>query len=149
MNEVLNFIIAMWHSLALTLGGDAMALLITVSFVAVLTALYLGVSAFRKTEFYKQHKTVLELVDGRITDLIFLLEFGDVDLTEYEKRADERAANGLEAVDPRMLYLLDKVQEWVKVKLGVELDVEELLARAEHIFNEVANSQTNSVTSSK
>lgn len=149
MTEVLAFLIALWHSLTGSLGGDAMALLVTVAFVAVMAALYLGVAAFRKTEFYKQHKTVLDLVDGRITDLIFLLEFGDVDLTAYDDKADERQKAGLEYVDPRMLYLLDQVQAWVKDRLGVTLDTDELLARAEHIFNEVANSDSNTVASSK
>ncbi len=149
MNELIAFLVALWHSLSASLGGDALALLVVFAFVAVMAALYLGLSAFRKTEFYKQHKTVLDLVDGRITDLIFLLEFGEVDLTEYELKADERAEADLPYIDPRMLYLLDQAQKWVKDKLGVELDVDELLARAEHIFNEVANSDTNTVTSAK
>lgn len=147
MEETTNFIVSVWHNLANSLGGEALSIIFMVGFVAALTALYFGVSAFRKTEFYKQNKTILELVDGRITDLIFLLEFGDVDLTEYKQREAQREMDGLEFIDARMLYLLDRVGAWVKDRLGVELDMEELLARAEHIFNEVANSESNSVVS--
>ena len=145
--DLIAILVSLWTSLSHSLGGDALALAFTAGFAAVMVALWLGLAAFRKTEFYKQHQAVWDLVDGRIADLVWLVEVGDVDLTEYEKKADERAAAGMEFVDPRMLYLLDKVQVWVKEKLGVDLDFDEVLARAEHIFDEVKNSDGNSVGS--
>lgn len=143
--NVLEVLAAFWASLVASLGGEALSLLFIVGFTAAFVALFLGLNAFRKTEFYKQHKEVLDLVDGRITDLIFLVEFGDVDLTEYEAKAAERELAGMEHIDPRMLYLLDKVEVWVKEKLHFEIDTDELLARAEHIFDEVVKSDTNNV----
>lgn len=135
----------LWTSLSQSLGGEALALAFVVGFAFVLTALALGLQAFRKTEFYKQHQALWDLVDGRIADLIWLVNVGEVDLAPYDKRVEEREAAGLDYVDPRMLYLLDKAQEWVKTKFGVELDFEELLARAEHILDEVQVSEDNTV----
>lgn len=143
--DILQFLVSLWTSLANSLGGDALALAFTVGLTVALVSVWLALGAFRKTEFYKQHQALWDLVDGRVADLVWLIEVGDVDLTEYEKKADEREAAGLEFVDPRMLYLLDKAQAWVKEKFNVELDFEELLARAEHIFDEVKNSDGNSV----
>lgn len=143
--DILAILVSLWTSLSHSLGGDALALAFTVGLSVALVSVWLALSAFRKTEFYKQHQALWDLVDGRIADLVWLIEVGDVDLSEYKKKADEREAAGLEFVDPRMLYLLDKAQSWVKEKFGVELDFEELLARAEHIFDEVKNSDGNSV----
>src|SRR5690606_39047416 len=128
--DILQVFSALWQGLAGSLGSDAMAVLVVAAFATAITSVWLVVNAFRKTEFYKQHQTLWALVDDRIADLIWLIEVGDVDLTEYNKRADEREAKGESFIDPRMLYLLDQAQAWVQAKLGVELDFEELLARA-------------------
>ncbi len=143
--DLMAILVSLWHSLAGALGGDGLAILFTAGFAAALVSIWLVVSAFRKTEFYKQHELLWNLVDNRIADLIWLIEVGDVDLTEYNKKADEREAAGKPHVDPRMLYLLDRAQAWVEEKLGVKLDFEELLGRAEHIFDEVKASDSNSI----
>lgn len=135
----------LWAQLAGNLGGDLMAVLIVTAFVVALTAIWLVVGAIRRTEFFKQYQSVWELVDDRIADLVWLIEVGDVDLTEYERKAEQREQEGLSHVDPRMLYLLDKAEEWVNATLNIELDFDVLLARAEHIFDEIKNAEGNSV----
>lgn len=139
-------LLALWHSLAVSLGGDAVALLVTVGFAVALFAVWQVQAAFVKTEFYKQHKVLWELVDDKIASLIFLIENGDVDLTEFEQRAKEREEAGLSYVDPRMLFLIDKVQDAVNSALGVNLNFEDLLARGEHIFDEIKHADSNSIT---
>ncbi len=143
--DIVQTLVNLFHGLSANLGGDAATILIVTILAVLLTGFWLAVSAFRQTEFYKQHQAMWELIDGRIADLIWLVEFGDVNLDEYNVRADEREAAGLSYVDPRMLYLLDQAQAWVKATFGVTVDIEVLLARAEHIFDEVKHSDTNGV----
>lgn len=143
--DLVQLLLNLWHALANSLGSDAMAVFVTAAFVVALTAVWQVAQAFRQSEFYKQHEALWNLIDGRIADLIWLIEKGDVDLTQYEDRAKQREEEGLSYVDPRMLYLLDQAEAWVKEKFSVEVDFEELLARAEHIFDEVKNASGNSV----
>lgn len=145
MENIQKILSALWEQLAHSLGSEVMAILVVAGMVTVIVGVWLLVGALRKSEFFKQHQAMWELVDDRIADLIWLIEFGDVDLADYQRRAEEREAEGLSTIDPRMLYLLDKAGEWVETRLGVKLDMEELLARAEHIFDEVKKSDTNSV----
>lgn len=147
--DIVQFFLALWASLVKSVGGEALAILILVGFVVALGTVFLALAAFRKTEFYKQHKAVWELIDNQITDTIFLLEFGNVDLKEWELKAEKRIEAGESDIDPRMLYLLDRVQSSVKNRYGIDLDFTELYARAEHIFNEAASSLDNGIISSK
>lgn len=143
--DLIAILQAFWASLVASLGGEALSLLFVVGFAVALLALWTGVSAFRQTELYKQHAALWGLIDDKIADLIWLIEFGDVDLKAYELRAEQREAAGETYIDPRMLYLIDRAQAYVKERFGIDVDLEDLLARAEHIFDEVKHDETNGV----
>lgn len=143
--DIVQVLRDLFAGLSANLGSDAAAILVTTILAVLMTGFWLAVQAFRKTEFYKQHRAMWELIDNRIADLIWLVEFGDVNLDEYAVRVDAREAAGLSYVDPRMLYLLDQAQAYIKTTFGVTIDIEVLLARAEHIFDEVKHSPDNGV----
>ncbi len=143
--DFIELIGRLWASLSGQLGGDGLTLLIVAILAIVLTIGWRIHSAIVQTEFYKKNKALWELVDDKVADTIFLIAVGDVDLTVFEQRVVERANLGLSYVDPRMLYLIDKVQQQVKDRFGVSLNFEELLGRAERIYDEVKNDPTTSV----
>jgi hypothetical protein len=143
--DLLQVLQAFWQSLVSSLGGEALSVLFVAGFTAAMVMLWLGVSAFRKTEFYKQHAALWNLIDDKIADLIWLIEFGDVDLTDYEHNADVREQEGKTYIDPRMLYLLDKAEKYIQEQYNVTVNLEDLLGRAEHIFDEIKNDDSNGV----
>lgn len=136
---------ALWISLSSSLGGEALALAFIVGFVIFGLVAFYVTRAITKTKFYERWGDLWLLVDDQIADLIFLIEFGDVNLDEYTRRAQERLDNGESWIDPRMLYVLDRVQQLVKEQLHVELDLEQLLARAERLLDEIKNNPSNGV----
>ncbi len=138
-------VLALWASLSNAVGGDALALMLVVVFVFGLFLAGLVGKALLGSEFYRKNKALWELVDDRLVDMIFLVEFGDVDLAPWQEAADARVTAGLSYVDPRMLYVIDHVQTVFNDRFNVNLDFLDLLARAEHIYDEVRNDPANSV----
>lgn len=138
-------VLSVFHSLSNAVGGDAVALIVTVGFVFALVVLWRVHAAIVATEFYKKYKEVWDLVDDKLADLIFLVEFGDVDLEPWREKAKQRELAGEPYVDPRMLFVVDKVQADVSSRYGIDIDFLSLYARATHIFDEVKNDPSNGV----
>lgn len=135
----------MWSGLVMALGGDVAEVVV----VAILV--FLGVIgaamvlAIRRTEFFKQKQFMWETIDDHIADVVFIVALGDVDFTKYEERAQEREELGLSPIDPRMLYLMEQIEGWVKAEFNVAIDMEMLHARAERILDLIRNDPKNSV----
>jgi hypothetical protein len=135
----------LWAGLVAGLGGDVanvlgVAVLVFLGFIATML-----VTAIRRTEFFKQNEYMWALIDDHIADLIFMVALGKVDLEPYEERARERQEAGLSEIDPRMLYLLDQIEGWIKARFYITIDLEMLHARAERILDLVKNDPDNSV----
>jgi hypothetical protein len=135
----------LWAGLVMGLGGDvanvlAIAVLVFLGFIATML-----VTAIRRTEFFKQNEFMWAMIDDHIADLIFMVALGKVELEPYVERAQERQEAGLSEIDPRMLYLLDQIEGWIKARFHIEIDLEMLHARAERILDLVKNDPDNSV----
>jgi hypothetical protein len=135
----------LWAGLVVGLGGDvanvlAIGVLVFLGFIATLL-----VTSIRRTEFFKQNEYMWDMIDNHIADLIFMVALGKVELEPYEERARERQEEGLSEIDPRMLYLLDQIEGWIKARFRIEIDLEMLHARAERILDLVKNDPDNSV----
>lgn len=135
----------LWAAIVAGLGGDVANLLGVAGLVFIGFFVMLLVTAIRRTEFFKQNEFMWNMIDDHVADLIFMVALGNVDLAPYEQRAQERAAEGLSEIDPRMLYLLDQIDGWVKARFGVVIDLEVLHARAERILDLIKNDPSNSV----
>lgn len=139
-------LVQLWHGLSSSVGGDAIAILVVSLVSVILWAVWRVQAAFVETEFWKQNEARWKLVDSKVIDVIFQISIGNVDLTEYEAKAALRKEQGLPEVDPRMLYLIDRVGTRVKEETGLDIDFLDLWARAERILDEVKNAPTNSVS---
>jgi hypothetical protein len=99
--------------------------------------------AFRDNEQLVKRERELKLLGGFLLDLVVSIESREsvLDLEPYNKRAEERVEDGLEHIDPRMLYLMDKADDYVSSRSGFNVSFDELLAKAEHIFQLYKNSE--------
>lgn len=110
-------------------------LVVVLVLLGVLAALALA--AWRKSELYRTNKDKFDLLEKQAVNFIFLAAFGDVDLTEWQEKSDARVEAGLAAVDPRMLYVVDKLELFVNTKLHLHLEFDDLLAIAERKYQEL------------
>lgn len=115
-------------------NGDVASLLVTIVIVVVGVVASAALLAFRNSDLYKTNKDKLDLLAEYAANWVFLAEFGDVDLTEYQKKSDERVKEGLPYVDARMLYVIDQLGKQANEKLGLHLSLLELLAIAERKY---------------
>lgn len=136
MYEVLEF-------LRQQFGMTTFELVATVLGVVMLILVSLVATAFRSSEIYVQNKRKLDLLGDFLLDQVVAIEAreADIDLTPYEQRVDERAEQGLEYIDPRMLYLLDKADDYVSARSGLTISFDELLAKSERIFQLYKNGE--------
>lgn len=145
LKEIFMDLAKMLSDLVALFGGDVSSLIVTVVLVVVGVAASAALLAFRNSDLYKANKDKLDLLGEYAANWIFLAEFGDVDLTDYEMKADARVAAGLPKVDPRMLYVIDQLGKQANEKLGLHLNLLELLAIAERKYQELKNDETSPV----
>lgn len=138
MDELLGHL---WASLVASLGGEATALVFVALLVFGMWVLWRIQQAVVRSEFYKKNQLKIDLLDDVIVNFIFLAAFGNVDLTPWQVKADKRVEDGLEYIDPRMLYVVDKAEEFANSKFHLNLEFDDLLARAERIFQEYKHSE--------
>lgn len=125
--------------------NDAATAFLVVALVVLALAGALALAAFRKTEFYRSYKDRIDLAEAAAVNFIFLAAFGTVDLTEWEAKSAARVEAGLPAIDPRMLYVVDRLETYVNGKLGLHLEFDDILALAERKFQELKNDENSPV----
>lgn len=90
-------------------------------------------------KFVKPNKQIMQLIDvfdDALLDAIIFVSSGYVDMTEYRKKADERKEKGEMYIDPRMLYVMDKIEIYA-TKYGLDFEFDEVLPRAERLYREL------------
>lgn len=112
----------MFYTLALLLGA------IIVGFGSALIA------AARKSEKYSQYIKLVDHVDDMVFDVIVFIESGQLELDQSYYDESERLAGEGYIIDPRMLYLVEAVQEQVKRVFGYNFDFVEMHRKAEAIY---------------
>jgi hypothetical protein len=79
---------------------------------------------------------LIDAFDDAILDAVIFVSAGYVDLAPYEAKAEERKAKGEMFIDPRMLFVLDKLELYAS-KYGLVFEFDEVLPRAERIYREL------------
>jgi hypothetical protein len=135
----MEFVGQLLNDLLVLFKGDLASLLVTIVIVVVGVAATFALAAFRKSDLYQANKDKLDLLAEYAANWIFLAEFGDVDLTEYEAKRAERVEAGLPDVDARMLFVIDQLGKQANERFGLTLNPLELLALAERKYQELLN----------
>ena len=94
-------------------------------------------SAFRKTEVFRQYEAYFRLIDDVLYGAILAAQGTAVDLAPFEQRVEERHAEGLVYIDPRMLYVLERAEGWAGTHGFGNIDFEETLTRAEGLYQTI------------
>ena len=97
----------------------------------------LVLSAFRNTEVFRQYESYFRLIDDVLYGAILAVEGTAVDLAPFEARVEERSNEGLVYIDPRMLYVLERVGGWSEAHGFGDIDFEETLTRAEGLYQTI------------
>lgn len=115
--------------------------------VAVVALFFVGfllvallLNALRRSEWFRQNEAVAIALAQKALELLIHTEYGDEFSTVshvYEDKALKRSADGLFYVDPRMLFVIDKLELWANTRFGVALEFDDLLQIAETKYQEV------------
>ena len=124
------------------LGLDLFEFIVSVmSLVIVLVAVF-SVRIFRLREKYDRYEKQIKIVLDYAPDLFLRLAFPEVDdevlaleLEKYEEIANQRVADGLSWVDPRMLYAIDRLE--LALPEGWQVDFNVVLDRAETLYQKM------------
>lgn len=123
-DEILTFLLGL-------LGrGEVVNAIGIVVFVVLLAVGTWAVAQLGQHEKTKRLLTVWQLVDDRIAQIVVTLAYGNVDLTAEEAEIELK---GLD-IDPRMLYLINRIEAELHSRYGVTVDLLEIQERAESIF---------------
>ena len=126
-------------------NGDIASLVVTILIVVVGVVAAFALAAFRNSELYRTNADKLDLLAEYAANWIFLAQFGEIDLTEWEAKSVARVDEGLPYVDPRMLFVIDQLGKQANEKLGLHLNALELLAIAERKYQELKADETSPV----
>ena len=123
-------------SVADSLGIDVFQLVMLVIFTIAFGAGTFLMNAWRKTAAHERYSGTLSLLIDVLWAGISAAEGDGIDLTTYELNVEQRAQEGLSYIDPRMLYVIDQGERWMAHQ-GYTIDADELLVRAEGLFNQL------------
>jgi|ERR1041385_3598660 hypothetical protein len=139
------------NSLVQVFTPDVLSLVVIVVFFVALFLVGLLFSSLRKTEFFKQNEMFIVAVGQKALDFILHAEYGEEYNSvadEYQTKANDRVAKGLYYVDPRMLFVIDKLESYVDQKFNVHLEFDDLLAIAESKYRTVKEDPSNTLLNS-
>lgn len=120
------------------LGGDLQNVLISLVSLAILLALIFMVRTLRLDRAYDRYEKQLSIIARYAPDVFLRLAFPEVDdlalskeLVRYGDIANAREASGLSWIDPRLLYAIDKIENYIpegyRVDFNVVLDTMEVI----------------------
>lgn len=122
-----------------------------VAIVAFFVAFFLVGSllvSLRKTEFFKQNELFVVALGQKALEFVLHAEYGEEYNSvadEYQTKADERVAKDLFYVDPRMLFVIDKLETFINLHFSVHLEFDDLLAIAEAKYREIKHDDANTL----
>jgi hypothetical protein len=131
------------HALGLQFAPEIFNLLAVVAsvlFMVIATWLALKVGA---NQSLKAYNSVIVAVAQKAVEFIIIAEWGDeyqLHSAEYEQKQAERQAAGDFFVDARMLYVLDKLEQFISAHFGYKLEFDDLLPIAEAKYRELKQS---------
>lgn len=114
------------------------AIVSMVLFVAIVMSMAL-VDNLRRNEKIKRHIGAFNLVAEFAASFVFEVAYGSVDLSPFELRSAELVAMGYDYYDPRLLYVVDKIEDRADA-YGLNLDIVEAAALAERVYRKLKNS---------
>lgn len=116
---------------------------VSLFFVIGVLALVFVAHRIGQTEWYKANEAKFKLLDDQIFTLAHLVLAGKLpDLSEYEKKSQERDDNGEVHVDAYILYLIDQLDKRA-ASYGLDLDFDEKLALVLKVFQRIVENPDN------
>jgi hypothetical protein len=114
-----------------------MAALVSLAAVGALFFLFmfgaLWLRQLAKTEAGRQFSAKLSLLDDYLFSFVELAASKE-DLAYYEELNEEVILAGGHSIDPRMRYVLEQAERFVERQLGLDLEFEEIYARAQAMY---------------
>lgn len=124
------------------LGLDVTSFVLNVLMLVIMIGIGFLVRALRLDTLYKRHKDQIELIEQYGFDAILRIANSSVTdqqyaeaMLRYGELADQREADGLTYIDPRMLYAIDLVEEALPENYQIDINI--VLNRLERLYQEV------------
>jgi hypothetical protein len=118
-----------------TFGLSAFEVVAIAFLFVLLVIVSVAAQRFGLVELVAHREKELRLLGEFLLENIVLIAEGqDINLAPYEKLALEREENGLSYIDPRMLMVLDKADDYVSGRVGFDVSFEHLYAKAETLY---------------
>lgn len=127
---------------------ELLALLVVAVFFVLLYFIGIVANALAKTQWYTQNQLFIGAIAQKALELILHTEYGDEYESvseEYDVKAQQRAEKGDFYIDPRMLFVIDKLETYVNKTFGQKLEFDDLLQIAETKYREVKHDETNTL----
>lgn len=126
----------MLFEIANALKMDIFQLGILFIFVLLMALFAIGINAIRRTEIYKQNEHIIKELNALLADYIIMAALGRFDVDAWKAEEKRREEVGLPHIDYRMLFVLDKAENWLEQR-GIDMELEDLYARAERIYKDI------------
>ncbi len=127
---------------------ELLALLVVAVFFVLLYFIGIVANALAKTQWYTQNQLFIGAIAQKALELILHTEYGDEYESvaeEYDVKAQQRAEKGDFYIDPRMLFVIDKLETYVNKTFSQKLEFDDLLQIAETKYREVKHDETNTL----
>jgi hypothetical protein len=118
-----------------TFGMNAFEIAVVGLLVLLMVIVAWAAHKFGLVEAVTHREKEIKLLSNFLLDNVMLIAHGSaVDLSPYEDRASERQENGEQYIDPRMLFLMDKADDYISGRVGFNVSFDELYAKAEAVY---------------
>lgn len=117
------------------IAPEVLPVLLLAAFFVVTVVVGVVLSAIRDNEVVKKNQKLFDMLDDMMWRSIVIINGGDKELEAYEDMAEQREEEGLEFIDPRMLFVLEQGEKFMQSR-GFHVDLEELYIRAQALYRE-------------
>lgn len=123
------------------LGLDIPNLVISILALVILLAIVFMLRILRLDRIYDRYKRQIDLIAEFAPDVFLRIAFDigegalQAALLHYEEVADQRVADGLIYIDPRMLYAIDRVEQALPEAYQIDFNI--VLDRMERIYQKM------------
>lgn len=127
---------------------EILSLVVIAVLFAALYFVGLAATALHKSQFFVQNELFIKAIAEKALELILHTEYGneyEAVSAEYEAKATARTDAGDFYIDPRMLFVIDKLETFVNTNFSQSIEFDDLLHIAEAKYREVKANESNSL----
>lgn len=119
-------------AVAEALQGSIFEIGVLAVFLVVAIIVFFASRNISKTEAFKQIEAYLPIIDSGITQFIRQVANDDIDVPYESERAEQMG------IDPRMLWVLEKMEVYTK-RRGLKIELDELYLLAQDIYDSMVD----------